>query len=256
MTASAAACSALADVTVTGMRPWPTTLSLTALVLLAGCGGDAVAGTTNEDSGGASSPTVALVPLTQLAGGESTTVAPLPEPRPQTVAVVGDSLSVQSEPALEAALETLSLEIVGFDAVQGRRIRSATELTTSGVDAVEATLDGAEPDLWVIALGTNDVDALDREGYREAVEELLAGVPDGAPVIWVDAWVERWIDDAKQANEVLREVAAERPGMTVVDWFQFGDDPGLISDDGVHLTDAGELKFAEQVAAEFLARFG
>jgi len=230
---------------------------LTALALLAACGGaGAQADTTDPATNGSGLDTVPLVSLTAIGATTATTVAPVPDPRPQTAVLVGDSLTVQAQADIEAALGPLGISIVGFDAAEGRRVNHRANGQTSGVDAVVELADTAEPDLWIVALGTNDVPGIEVAGFRSDVDELLAAIPTDVPVIWVDNWVGRRIDDAKRANTVLREAADDRDGMTVVDWFQFGDDPGMIRSDGVHLTDAGATKFAEQIGNELLTRFG
>lgn len=199
-------------------------------------------------------PTVALAELDAI---EPLTTSPPPTtvpPPPASVAIIGDSLTVAAEEELTSALEALGVGEIVVDAEEGRRINHATDGNTSGATAAEQLAAAAgDPDVWVVALGTNDIPGFRPDGYRADIEALLAELPTGAPVIWVDAWIERRIDETRAANAVLREVAAEHPGVTVVDWFQFGDDPGLIIDDGIHLADAGQLRFAEQVAAAVLA---
>lgn len=176
--------------------------------------------------------------------------------RPATVAIVGDSLTVQAEQAIRAALAPTGLQIVGFDAVEGRRTAARVGPKTSGAEAVATILTAAEPELWVVALGTNDVPGVSTNGFREHAERLLAEIPADAPVIWFDTWIKSRIDECRRVNDVLREIAAVRPGMTVVDWFQFGDDPGIIQSDGIHLTEVGRAKFADQFAKAYAARFG
>lgn len=232
------------------MRPRHLLLCLTAL---AGC----AAGGAAAEPASTTGPTVTL---TELGTIETLTTTPPPTtapPPPGSVAIVGDSLTVSAEEEITAALAMGGVGEVVFDAAEGRRINHATDGKTSGVTAAEelAAAPG-EPDLWVVALGTNDVPGFGPDGYRADIEALLAEIPSGAPVIWVDAWIERRIDEARAANAVLREVAAERPGTTVIDWFQFGDDPGLIIDDGIHLTDAGQVRFAEQIALAVTAPTG
>ncbi len=218
-----------------------------------GCANDAVA-----EPEPTSVATVTLAELDEIEPLTTTpapTTAPAPTtvPVPAEVAIIGDSLTVSAEEELVAAFAGLGVATHTFDAAEGRRINHAVAGETSGVTAAEELAATHQPDVWVVALGTNDVPGFGPDSYRADIEALLAEIPAGAPVIWVDAWIERRIDETRAANDVLRAVAAERPGMAVVDWFQFGDDPGLVIDDGIHLTDAGQLRFAEQIAAAIAA---
>jgi lysophospholipase L1-like esterase len=223
------------------------------LLCLTALGGCAAGGAAAEPE----PTTVPTVTLTELDTIETLTTTPTPTtapPPPGSVAIVGDSLTVSAQEEITVALAAVGVVDVVFDAAEGRRINHATDGKTSGVTAAEELAAAAgDPDVWVVALGTNDVPGFGPDSYRTDIEALLAEIPPGAPVIWVDAWIERRIDETRAANTVLREVAAEHPGMTVVDWFQFGDDPGVIIDDGIHLADAGQLRFAEQIAAAVVA---
>jgi len=239
-----------------GMGPRQFTACLVALGLLAAaCAADADAGV--GGTGPATGSTVAITHLAELGAATDTSVAGVPDPRPTTIAIVGDSLTLSAEEQIRVALEPTGARIVGFDAVEGRRTGKRVDGKTSGAEAVaEIVAAGATPELWILALGTNDVGGQeDAVNFRTHVIELLAAIPADAPVIWVDAWIAGRIDASRTLNEVLRGVAAGRSGMTVIDWFQFGDDPGIIRGDGVHLTDAGKLKFAEQLVKEYQARF-
>ena len=227
------------------MRPRHLVLVLAAL---GGCAAGGAAAESEEPAG----PTVATIPVAELASIETLTTEPpattLPLP-PESVAVVGDSLTVSAEEEIVAALDELGVRDVVIDAAEGRRINHVTGGKSSGVTAAGELAATGDPDVWVIALGTNDVPGFGPTGYRADIEALLAELPPDAPVIWVDTWIKGRIDEARQANAVLRDVAAEHPQMTVVDWFQFGDDPGLIISDGIHLAEAGQQRFAEQIAA-------
>jgi lysophospholipase L1-like esterase len=232
-------------------------LALVGLLVPAACGGDV------ESADGVATTTPSVIPLDVLAS-----VGPVSPPgatgdlevvevRPETVAVVGDSLALSAEEDIWGLLRANSVDVVGFDAQENRRTNRSLDDLTSGVEAVtelQATLD---PDLWVIALGTNDVGGQESaDELRADVDELLALIPPGVPVIWVDVWIESRVDSSIEANDVLRAAAAARPGMSVINWFQYGDDPGIINDDGVHLSIDGQAKFAKAIADEVVARFG
>lgn len=234
------------------MRPRHVLVSLAALVA-PGCADGAVA-----EPEPTTAATVSLMELDTI--DTLTTAAPVgtatgraapttTAAAPAHVAIVGDSLTVSAEVLIDQALAVAGVGTVTIDAVEGRRINHAVDGKTSGVTAAAAIAEVAEPDLWVVALGTNDVPGFGAEAYRADVEALLAKIPTGAPVIWIDAWIEGRIDEARAANAELRDVVSGRPGAVVIDWFQFGDDPGVIIGDGIHLTDTGQQRYADQIAA-------
>jgi lysophospholipase L1-like esterase len=114
-----------------------------------------------------------------------------------------------------------------------------------GIDVVERIAEVTQPDVWVIALGTNDVGAeVSPDQYAADIESLLAAIPAGAPVVWVDVWIRDRQQQVAAANQVLRDTLADHPDTIVADWSSHGDDPGLVAGDGVHLTDDGKYVFA------------
>jgi lysophospholipase L1-like esterase len=226
--------------------------ALVAVLVLAGCSGD------SAEAEGSAATRDDVVPLTDLSELELpvTTIGAMPVERPATVAVVGDSLTLSAQEQIYGELARSGIEVVGFDAVEGRRTARELDDKPSGVRAVEQ-LRAQAPELWIVALGTNDVGGEQQpDDFRADVERLLAAIPAETPVIWLDTWIEGRIERCLELNRVLREVAATRDGMSVVDWFQFGDDPGVIGSDGIHLTDDGQARFAEQMSREISARFG
>jgi lysophospholipase L1-like esterase len=159
---------------------------------------------------------------------------------PRTIAMVGDSITFMATDPLREGLSSLGLDVVTIDAQVGRRMTVGTELLYPGVDVVGYVTAADDPDVWVVALGTNDVGQYgDPAQYAEQVTTVLDAIPDGVPVVWVDTWHRERLDDAVLLNDVIRDVVGRRDRTLVVDWFQYGDDDGVITDDGVHPTDAG-----------------
>lgn len=158
--------------------------------------------------------------------------------------VVGDSLTVSAAAEIRAALGAEGLEVVDVDALEGRRIARGT--VEPGVDAVlRLRLAGADPDLWILALGTNDVGAqVDRETMRADIAEILRLIPQDADVLWVDTRVEYRADGSVAANALLRQQAVFDPRVEVVDWHAVGEEEGVLVADGVHLTPTGRARFA------------
>jgi lysophospholipase L1-like esterase len=177
---------------------------------------------------------------------------------PATVAVVGDSLTLSAQDQIETAFAGLGIDVVAIDGVESRRMVSGGSSRPPGVDAIDAILAaGTRPDLWIIALGTNDVGAESgSDKFRDDVLTLLRRVPPGDPVIWMDLFIRNREDAVAAANDTLRTVLGVRPDSEVADWFARGDDPGTITGDGIHLTDAGRVRFAATMTDAVVAMFG
>jgi hypothetical protein len=161
------------------------------------------------------------------------------------IAMVGDSITFMATEALRAGFTDLGLDVVTIDAQVGRRmtVGIAGQLYP-GADVVRFIAAGEGVDVWVVALGTNDIGQYpDAADYTEQVLAVLAEVPAGAPLVWVDTWHRERLDECAMLNRVLRVVVGARPRSTVVDWFSHGDDEGVVTADGVHPTDAGTRVF-------------
>jgi lysophospholipase L1-like esterase len=181
--------------------------------------------------------------------GEAATARPGDVATPiASVGMVGDSITFMSREPLQEAFGELGLDVVAIDAQVGRRLTVGTRQLYPGVDVVQVMAATQEPDLWVVALGTNDIAKYDAEGYADQIRTLLADVPDDAPLVWVDTWHRDELDATIEYNAVLREVLDDRDDTVVVDWFSHGDDPGVITGDGVHPTPNGSERFALVVA--------
>ena len=172
----------------------------------------------------------------------------------RTVGVIGDSITVGAESALRAALEGLGLRVARVDAESGRRMVVDAGVG-SGVEAA-GRVAAVDPDLWVVALGTNDVANLDGvEAYATAIDTLLDAVPDDAPLVWIDVYVDTAEEASATFNRVLRDRLGQRGGATVVDWASVADDDGVLYD-GVHPGEDGNLVFADRAADGVAAWLG
>jgi lysophospholipase L1-like esterase len=173
----------------------------------------------------------------------------LPARLPESVAVVGDSLTESAQQEITAYLNGLGIDVVMVDGAQNRRMTHG-DRPDPGIDIVERIAAVADPELWVIALGTNDVGAeVTPERFGEDVKTVLAAISADAPVVWVDVFIRDRQRQVETANLVLREMLAGRADTVVADWFAHGDEAGLIAADGVHLTDDGRYVFAATIAA-------
>lgn len=158
--------------------------------------------------------------------------------------MVGDSISFMSLEPLHAVLAAEGYTQVTIDAVPGRPI-------ADGVGVVElAVASGARPDVWVIALGTNDLyHGTDVPAYRALVERLLAQIPEGEPVVWVDTYIRDRVEEARAFNAALADALAERGDAETAHWFERCVEAGevLLVGDGVHPSESGTLAFADTV---------
>lgn len=172
--------------------------------------------------------------------------------RPSSVAVVGDSITVASAEPLDVALAGLGLEVVAIEAQVGRRMTvGERDRLYTGADIVELVANQRSPELWVIALGTNDIGQYaDQDEVAEQIRALLARLPDDAPVVWVDTWFRGREQQTEVVNAAIRTVLGARPDSHVVEWSAHATDDGVLSGDGVHLTDGvGRQRFADVVSA-------
>jgi lysophospholipase L1-like esterase len=118
---------------------------------------------------------------------------------------------------------------------------------TSGLEGIaEVLAEGPAPDLWVIALGSNDVANYDADEYPAAIGEMLAAIPPDAPLVWVDCYLEDYEDESAAFDSALREVLAERGNAAVVDWASVAAGDGVLSDN-VHPSGFGRGEFARRV---------
>jgi lysophospholipase L1-like esterase len=190
-----------------------------------------------------------LARVTLPAGGRR----PLPDDLPSTIAVVGDSLTLAATEEIRSALSSVGIEVIAIDGAENRRMTHGAT-PEPGLDSIATLVSGAAPEMWVVALGTNDIGAeTDPERYGGDVQRLLDEIPAASSVVWVDVWIRDRKSAVERANQVLRDVLAERPRSMVADWFSHGDDVGVVTTDGVHLTADGRRVFAATIVDAILA---
>ncbi len=170
--------------------------------------------------------------------------------RPSTVAVVGDSLTKSAEDEIVRSLVRRGLHVLAVDGLESRRMSRGGSSLPPGTDAVGTIASTVEPGVWVIALGTNDVasdESLD--DFRAEMREVLDLIPADDPVIWVDLWIAGREEVVARANRMIRvELERRDSGSAVVDWYSHGTEAGIITEDGVHLTQSGQDLFADSIA--------
>lgn len=183
---------------------------------------------------------------TRLGSAETAPSTSPPGPVIDTVGVIGDSITVGAEDEIREALGDLDLDVVAVDAQEGRRLTVA-HAVDAGLDAA-ARVRREDPDLWVVALGTNDVwSVADGADAKPWVDEMVDAIPAGVPLVWIDVFVEGAEGASDTVNAALVERLAERGDAIVASWHDVVVGSDLL-EDGVHPTDAGDVAFAGVVA--------
>ena len=166
-----------------------------------------------------------------------------------TVGIVGDSITFVAADAIRDVLMVNGLSEVTIDAVPGRRV-SVGNGTTEPLSGLQAMRDllaaGTDPDVWVVALGSNDVFTSAPDRYGVVIDEMLALIPEHATVVWIDLYLPGAPADAAAFNAEL----ARRDRITVGSWWAVAGvpDAGLVMDDQVHPSEAGKAAFAGVIA--------
>ena len=205
---------------------------------VAACGGD------DEAADG----TVVQVSGTMPDGGPAVDLSPIEQTVGRDVVMIGDSITVASTPGLEAAAGELGVHLAIYAEV-GRRITVGSS-PEAAIDLIDDVLDAGQPDLFVIALGTNDIGkyATQKE-YEAVINELLAAIPADAPIAWVNAYLRDDPDDSAVFNAALIATLGERGNATIAKWSNIATESGMLSD-GIHPSDEGTVEFADLVSDE------
>jgi lysophospholipase L1-like esterase len=173
--------------------------------------------------------------------------------------MIGDSITVGAQQPLEAMFTRLGFSPVTVNAQKSRRIdvgRGKYE-PRAGTSVAEYVVGStALPELWVIALGTNDAGL-----YRQADEfgmviaHMLAIIPPTAPLAWIDIYRRDYLAGSQLLNVVLRDMLAKRGNAVVGDWYEqcTKADARILSGDGVHPNKRGFGVFTDTVRTAALS---
>ena len=195
---------------------------------------------------------------TDKSGGESfpAEVGPLPAAAVERTkfAMVGDSITKASSKPLTAVLEQLGYTEITIEAEVSRRIDvgDGKREPLSGVKTMSTMIaDGVAPDVWAIAMGTNDVGKYpDADAYGSLIDEMMSMPDEKLPIVWVDVYNPNQLEGTRLFNSVLRDRARARGNATVLSWFDLASDPKakILRSDHLHPNDAGTLVFADLVS--------
>jgi lysophospholipase L1-like esterase len=166
--------------------------------------------------------------------------------RRAAVWVVGDSVTVYSEPALRARLASTVDGRVEVNAVSGRNVSELDNLVRSRL------AQGSRPRAMVLALGTNPDPVWTRSDYRR----VLDSIPDSITVVLVTVYRQPGTAPAGVVRELarysrwVRELAGSRENVCVAPWrARVQHRPERYTLDGMHPNDRGANVFADLVAA-------
>ncbi|MDO8361651.1 MAG: GDSL-type esterase/lipase family protein [Actinomycetota bacterium] len=195
----------------------------------------------------------ALVGCTNTAARQSQPLAPRPGPTLQpnsaitSLAMVGDSITAGSAPALTTGLTAAGVESLRIEGEASRRIdvgsgRGSEPL--SGVKVVFSLLaEGLQPGAWVIELGTNDVGSYaDADAYGDLIDKITTMLPPPTPLAWVNVYRPQYPEHTVMFNDVLAQRMAARGNAVVADWYSVasGPDQSVLRADNLHPNDNGE----------------
>jgi len=181
-----------------------------------------------------------------------------------TLVMVGDSITVASMPALEDVFARLGFDNVIIEAQESKRTADGGQSNPSGVSVASELVDAIESgeqadwdddpadhsnELWVVALGTNDIDQYSDEADRSAaIDDMLDAVPAESTLIWVDTYIREREDGTGEINDAIIDRVGERANSVIARWSAVADDEGNLRTDGVHPRDQGSIVFADTVA--------
>lgn len=179
-----------------------------------------------------------------------------------SVVMIGDSITKGSRSAIEERFDRLGLDPVTIEAENGKRMVVSAAGNPGGstiAGIVTELADGDHDDeLWVVALGTNDIGNYDEpDELAAAVNEVLGAVPDEAPLVWVDIYFRDRPEQQELVNAIIRGRVERRGNSVIAPWSAFATGAGVVTGDGVHPTTEGTEVFAFVVtdtARAFLGR--
>jgi len=219
--------------------------ALVALVALSGC----MADQTGTTASGAEVPPPAIAVTGDPAAisGASDGIAD-DASGIDTVVMIGDSITKGATPALGERYDLLGLDHL-IEAKNGKRIAVSSPDNASGASIAQFVADNGDGDhtdeVWVVALGTNDVGQYaGPDEIAAVVNEILAAVPDDAALVWVDVYFRDRAEAAAEFNAIVRDRVARRGDSVIAPWTSFAPSEGVLTGDGVHPTSDGADVFA------------
>jgi GDSL-like Lipase/Acylhydrolase family len=171
-----------------------------------------------------------------------------------SIVMIGDSITVASTPALEDRFDQLGFADVDIEAMTGKRMAESFGDNPSGADVarfvVGADEGGSDGQLWVVALGTNDINQYGgADEIAAAVNEVLAEVPADVPLVWVETYFRDKSEGADLVNAVIADRLSRRGDAVMAPWNAFAAGDDVLRSDGIHPSASGADVFADVVRA-------
>ena len=196
--------------------------------------------------------------VAQVSGTDIQNDSPDPDPRPitttalhiESVAMVGDSITKASTDSLRYDFTASGIAKADIDAEVGRRIEVGDGKGTplNGIAVLTKMLaSNTKPDVWVVALGTNDAGLYATpDDYTRLIDTVVGMLPANAPLVWVDVYRPDHVDGAREFNDRLHRALDGRKHTAIVDWFTKASAPGqrILRGDHIHPNADGVVVFA------------
>jgi lysophospholipase L1-like esterase len=177
------------------------------------------------------------------------------------MAMVGDSITEGSTDEIRYTLAAEGFVDMDIDGLTSRRIEEGdgSGSPLSGIRTLEGMLadEQIDPDVWVVALGTNDIGQYDDpDDYRRLIRTVLEMIPDDIPLVWVDGFRADKPEASAEFDEILVEEVSTRRDSVVASWHDQASrdaETEVLQDDGVHPNQHGRVVFAALVAEAIAA---
>lgn len=159
------------------------------------------------------------------------------------VSVIGDSLTIGTMRYQATAFTAAGWASSTVDAHGSRGVRTKLKADPhtglTAVDAIRAKT--GEPDVWVIALGTNDAGLYSNAKQPDIIRQMADRIGAGHKTLWVNVYRADLGRRQDVWNTTLAQVAGERPNdMFVFDWATLAEqNPKWMAADKVHCTAKG-----------------
>ena len=171
---------------------------------------------------------------------------------PASIAMVGDSITALSQTTIEAVLTQVGFATITVNAEPSRRIEVGNKKPMAGLPVITFIEASAPPQMWVVALGTNDAGLYTENAeYQGLIDDVLKAIPTSVPLVWVSTYRHDQLKGCEQFNLLMRASLKKRGMATVAEWYQTvtKSKGSILTHDGVHPNADGILVFADTVRA-------